>query len=276
MTRVRLAIHTHPAPRPTRRPPLFFVHGGYTHAGSWQLNFIPFFNAQGYDCYAIDLPGHGDSGGREQLHGFGLDDYADDLARALADLDQAAVLIGHSMGTVVIDRYLSRADAGAVAVALLAPVPPTGTGGSAARLAVQVPGFFEELPNAVNKTLTPATLQVMTSAYFSPAVRPDEIERFMPLIGEESDQAVAEMATLPFRRVSSRLRIPALAMSGSADAVFPASMLHFIAAIWQARSVVVDGAGHMLILDPQWPQAAQSLLDWLDTLAPSARAADDV
>ena len=266
MTTHPLKIHHHPADSPNDRPPLLFVHGGYTHAGSWQQNFIPYFNARGYDCHAIDLAGHGQSGGQDQLDNFGLADYTEDLARAVESLADTPVLIGHSMGTLVIDRYLSSAHARAVAVALLAPVPPTGTGGSATRLALKVPGFFEELPNAVGGTPTADTLRVMAQVYFSPDLSPEDIERFMPLIGNESEHAVAEMVTLPFRPAGRRPKLPALVMSGSCDAVFPASMLHFTAAIWNARSVIVEGAGHMLILDPQWPVAAEKLLEWVDKL----------
>ncbi|MCE1241034.1 MAG: alpha/beta hydrolase [Azonexaceae bacterium] len=266
MPQTTIALHRHPAPRSAGHPPLLFVHGGYTHAGGWQLNFIPFLNGLGYDCFAVDLSGHGKSGGREQLNRFGLDDYAEDLAWAVDQLDGAPVLIGHSMGSMVIERYLARADARAVAVALLAPVPPSGTGGSASRLLLQVPEFFAELPNAVGGTPTANTLRVMAQVYFSPDLKAEETEQYLPLIGPESDLAVAEMVCPPWRARSARPRIPALVMGGSRDAVFPASMLHFTAAVWQARTVVIEGAGHMLILDPQWPVAAQTLADWLDAL----------
>jgi pimeloyl-ACP methyl ester carboxylesterase len=52
----KLKIHRHPAAKSNGRPPLLFIHGGYTHSLCWQVNFIPFLNAQGYDCYALDLP----------------------------------------------------------------------------------------------------------------------------------------------------------------------------------------------------------------------------
>jgi predicted alpha/beta hydrolase family esterase len=56
------------------------------------------------------------------LDSFGLADYADDLARAVAELPAEPVLIGHSMGTVVVQRYLAKAHA--AGVALLAPCRP--------------------------------------------------------------------------------------------------------------------------------------------------------
>ena len=51
-TRMRL-----PA-RPSRKPPLLFVHGGYCDAWFWEPYFLPWFAAQGYPAYALSLRGH--------------------------------------------------------------------------------------------------------------------------------------------------------------------------------------------------------------------------
>lgn len=260
----KLKLHHHPAPQASGRPPLLFVHGGYTHSLCWQVNFIPFLNARGYDCYALDLSGHGASGGHERLHEFGLADYAEDLAWAVSSLPAQPVLIGHSMGTQVVQRYL--VDGEAAGVALLSPVPPTGTSGTASRLAVTEPAFFEELPNAMAGTPSTRTLQVMARVYFSPDMPFEDTLQFMPMIGAESDHAVAEMVALPFMRTGRRPNIPALVMGGSEDQVFPASMLFFTALAWRARSVTIERAGHMLMLDPQWQEAAGALADWLTTV----------
>jgi pimeloyl-ACP methyl ester carboxylesterase len=37
-----------------------------------------------------------------------LDDYADDLAQVAQKLAEPAILIGHSMGSVVVERFLER------------------------------------------------------------------------------------------------------------------------------------------------------------------------
>ena len=268
MTARRLKIHHHPAPHHSQRPPPLFVHGGYTNSRCWEHNFIPYFQQKGYYCHALDLSGHGASGGHERLHDFGLKDYARDVAHAVGQLPAKPVLIGHSMGTLVLRNYLSSAPDAAAGVALLSPVPPTGTGGSASRLALQQPDFFAELPNVLAGKPTANTLKVMASVYFSPDVRPEETLQFMPMIGNESDQAVAEMVTLPFAATTRTPSLPAFVMGGSHDAVFPASMLFFTALPWKARSVTIERAGHMLMLDPQWPQAAEALGTWLDSLPP--------
>lgn len=259
-------IHHYPARQSNGRSPLLFVHGGYSNAALWGIHFIPYFQAQGYDCYALELSGHGSRpADRAHLDDFGIDDYVADLAAAVDSLPAAPVLIAHSMGCLVCQRFLEQGSARAVA--FLAPVPPTGTGGTASRFALTMPDFFAELPNAVNGTADEKTMRTMASVYFSPAMAPEETIQYLPLIQPESEKAVTEMLVAPFRIARGRARIPALVMGGSADQVFPASMLFFTAASWNARNLVIAGAGHMLMLDPQWPDAAGKLQEWLESLA---------
>jgi pimeloyl-ACP methyl ester carboxylesterase len=259
-------IHHYLARQPSARPPLLFVHGGYSNAALWGIRFIPYFQEQGYDCYALELSGHGSRpADRAHLDAFGLDDYVADLAAAVASLPATPVLIAHSMGCLVSQRFLERGTGRAVA--FLAPVPPTGTGGTASRLALTMPDFFAELPNAVNGTASEQTMRTMARVYFSPSMAPEETIHYLPLIQPESEKAVAEMVTAPFRIARGRARIPALVMGGSADQVFPSSMLYFTAASWNARTQVIAGAGHMLMLDPQWLDAAGKLNEWLESLA---------
>jgi pimeloyl-ACP methyl ester carboxylesterase len=74
------------------------------------------------------------------------------------------------------------------------------------------------------------------------------------------------MAALPFMPMGRRPDIPALVMGGSADEVFPASMLFFTALAWKAKTITIAGSGHMLMLDPQWAEGATALADWIDTI----------
>src|SRR4051794_34369063 len=107
-----------------RKPPLLFVHGGYTDAWCWEPYFLPWFAELGYPAHALSLRGHGASGGRETLFVAGLDDYAADVERVAAKFAAAPVLIGHSMGAAVVERLLATRPVRAAA--LLAPIPPAG------------------------------------------------------------------------------------------------------------------------------------------------------
>ncbi|MBK7413891.1 MAG: alpha/beta fold hydrolase [Dechloromonas sp.] len=186
MSTRNVRIHHYPASSASSKPPLLFVHGGYSHSQCWNVRLIPYFQEQGYDCHALDFSGHGDSPGREHLDEFGIDDYVADLAAAVETLTEPPVLIAHSMGCLVSQRYLEQGTARAVA--FLAPVPPTGTAGTAARFALTMPDFFAELPKAVNGTASQQTMRTMAKVYFSPDMPARETLEYLPLIQPESEK----------------------------------------------------------------------------------------
>lgn len=257
-------LHTlhHPATAAPGKGTCLFVHGGYMDCRCWEVHFLPHFAAAGYDCVALDLSGHGRSDGRQQLDRFGLDDYADDVMQVMAGFKEKPILIGHSMGTAVIERVLERS--AAEAAVLLAPVPPSGTQGSIMNLALKHPDFFAKIPAISQGDMDEDSLPLMRDIYFSPDMEPEELLRFSHLIQPESEQAVTDMATLGYRRYRSRPQLPVLVMGGQFDAVFPPSSISFTALRWDADFKIIPHCGHMLMLDHPWPKAAAEIVHWLD------------
>ena len=134
------------ARKPVDRPhptPLLFVHGSFSSAWVWDRHFLPFFAEKGYDAYTLSLRGHGASDGRENLPFFRLSDYVDDLKQVVRSLPRPPVLIGHSMGGMVVQKFLHQQNfPGSV---LMAPVPPHGLLGSVLGIAVTNPVFYHEM-----------------------------------------------------------------------------------------------------------------------------------
>ena len=258
----KIRIESYPAPARNNKAALLFVHGAYVNSTCWTFNFIPFFQAQDYDCFTVDLSGHGNSDGRERIDDFTLGDYVDDLTFALEEIGRPAVVVGHSMGARVLERFLEKGKA--EAAIFLSPVPTTGTAGSAMQLLLRFPDFLQNLNAAVNGKISAKTGEMMTKIYFSPAVSPDEALQFLPMLGPESQQAVTEMALPEVRFGVRRNQLPALVIGGTDDAVFPVSMLHFLVTSWRADLYRAAGAGHMLMLDPQWENVATHMLAWME------------
>lgn len=257
----RLCIHPSLSAAPGRNPPLLFVHGGYTHSACWGYHFIPYFQRNGHDCFALDLSGHGDSEGRQRLDTFGLDDFIQDLAQAVNTLEQLPVLIGHSMGALIAQRYLEKG--AAAGVALLSSVPPSGTAGTAMRLAFSTPDFPSALTRVLDNDTNEQALEILARVFFSPDTDRRTLARYLPALQTESTRAVIEMLTPSFWSPQIQPAIPALVMGGAEDAVFPPSLLRFTASAWHTQAHIVPGAGHMLMLDPHWETAAKTLLVWL-------------
>lgn len=256
-------LHTlhRPAKKQNGRPPLVFVHGGYIHAGCWDVNFLPHFSGLGYNCHAVDLSGHGGSEGHEDLDSYDLDHYAADVAQVVAQMPVPPVLIGHSMGSAVVQRYLEKGLA--AAVIMMAPVPTTGLTACTIQLTSRQPDYLAEAARAVRGRYTEKTARIMREVYFSPDVTPEQFESFKPLVQPESMTVVTELMAMAWRPPVRRPKIPALVMGGELDELFPANLLHFTAIGWNAETCVIPRAGHMLMMEPQWPEVAARIDNWL-------------
>ncbi|WP_291990881.1 alpha/beta fold hydrolase [Candidatus Accumulibacter sp. ACC007] len=257
-------IHTlhRPATGPARTPRLLFVHGGYATAGCWDAYFLPYFSRRGFDCRALDLAGHGASDGRERLDGFGLDDYVDDVVQVAQGIDEPLILIGHSMGSVVVERVLERQPA--QAAVLMAPVPPGGILGATMNIAFAQPAFFSEQARATQGEYSEKTLRTIRDVYYSRETKSEDLIRFGRLFQPESRRAILDLTLLAMRIGGRRPKLPVLVVGGEADAVFQPALLNFTASRWRADESVIPGAGHTLMLDAHWQPAAAKIADWID------------
>lgn len=245
-------------------PPLVFVHGAYMGAWCWQEHFLPYFSQQGYRCYAVSLRGHGASQGREILDTVSMADYVDDLAQVVESLPQPPVLIGHSMGGLVVQYYLNRhTPAGAV---LLASVPPYGQLSSALRLALHEPGFFRELNMIQHVSPSCATLDNIRRGLFSAGVSDDDLRRWLPLMQRESLRAIMDMSFSYLNPPKRRADIPVLVLGGEKDAFFSSTMIQTTANNYGVNSQIIPEVAHMMMLDPAWKIVAASILSWLKQL----------
>src|SRR3954470_14682429 len=100
------------------RPPLLFVHGLGHGAWCWE-NWQGAAANAGYASYAVSLRGHGGSSGR--LRTSRLGHYVDDVIAVATSLPAPPVLVGHSMGGLVVQQTLARY--AARAAVLVAPIP---------------------------------------------------------------------------------------------------------------------------------------------------------
>ncbi len=125
-------------------PPLLFVHGSFSDARLWDEYFLPYFAENGYETHAFSLRGHGRSEGRDRLHIWRLADYVADLAQAVADLSHPPLVIGHSMGGMVVQKYLESSPSVAGMV-LMGSVPPQGLLPSNLHMAMSHPFLFQQM-----------------------------------------------------------------------------------------------------------------------------------
>ena len=104
-------------------PPLLFIHGAWHGAWCWEplMNFLA---EKGVTSYALDLPGHGKRK-VEGVIGLGIMDYVAAVESTVSELSLTSpILVGHSMGGLIVQKYLEKNDA--TAAVLIAPCPAMG------------------------------------------------------------------------------------------------------------------------------------------------------
>jgi pimeloyl-ACP methyl ester carboxylesterase len=120
--------------------PLLFVHGGYHAAWCWDENFLDYFADKGFRAVAVSLRGHGQSDRSKPLRSCSIADYSDDVRAAANQLGSEPVLVGHSMGCFVVQKYLEKHPV--PAAVLMAPATAKGLGRSVLRMFRSHPWIF--------------------------------------------------------------------------------------------------------------------------------------
>ena len=122
---MKLEVISNSPATPCKSPPILLIHGAWHGGWCWKNNFLDFFAEKGWETHAMSLRGHGQSEGSEKIRGWSIADYVADVRKVVDSLRCEPIIIGHSMGGFVTQKYLEKYSA--VAAILLASVPTSGT-----------------------------------------------------------------------------------------------------------------------------------------------------
>ena len=247
---------------PTDAQPVVLIHGFPLNGESWGKQQAALLDA-GYRVIAYDRRGFGQSS--KVGSGFDYDTFAGDLHALIEDLDlHDAVLVGFSMGTGEIARYLSRYGSGRVAKAaflgslepflLITDDNPDGAGpqeffdGIAQSVRDDryafIAGFYKDFYNLddtlgsrISQEALDASIQVATYA------------------GNAAIAAAPLTWPTDFRADIPAVDVPALILHGTADNILPIDKTarRFKELLPDATYVEIEGAPHGLL----WTHGAE-------------------
>ena len=250
--------------------PVVLIHGYPLSGRAWDKQ-VPALLAAGYRVITYDRRGFGQSS--QPVTGYDYDTFAADLSMLMERLDlHDAVLVGHSMGTGEVTRYLSRYGSARVAKGVLvSPIPP---------FLLQTADNIEGVPQA----LFDGFVQAATAD--APAWMKGFLDNFYnvdtlrgTLVSDQAWQAswnlavtasaTAAVACIPtwatdFRADLPEIDVPILVIQGDADQVLPLDKTgqRLPALIKDVQLIVVEGGPHAI----PWTHAAQvntALLDFI-------------
>ena len=245
---------------------LLFVHGAFVAAWCWDDFFLPYFSKHGYAAHAVSLRGHGGSAGREQLEGTSIDDYEVDVQRIARHIGSPLAVIGHSMGSMVVQRCLHKLKA--AAAVFMAAVPPEGLLGSSMLLAARDPDLFGEINMIQNARPGFETLHGVRRAVFSDHLSDEEVGIHLVRMQPESTRAVFDLTWPQQFFISRGTGVPIMVMGAETDAFFTRPMVESTARIYGVTAEFVPDTAHAMMLERNWQEVADRILAWLKTLPP--------
>jgi len=252
-------ISRHPATA-ARATPLLFVHGAWHGAWCWDQHFLNYFAEKGFVSHAVSLRGHGTSEGRRRLRWTRLAHYVEDVARIAARFPRPPVVIGHSMGGAIAQKYLETSVApGGV---LLASVPPAGIGAATLRLARRHPLQFAKANLTLSLYPMVETPRLAKKAFFSDDHSPDRVEAFAGRLQDESYLGFLDMLMLDLPK-PHKVNTPMLVLGAADDTIFHPREVEATARAYNTKPVIFPRMAHDMMLEPGWQQVADHVVTWL-------------
>jgi pimeloyl-ACP methyl ester carboxylesterase len=250
--------------------PVVLIHGYPLSGRGWDKQ-VPALLEAGYRVITYDRRGFGKSS--QPASGYDYDTFAADLNTLLEHLDlRDAVLVGHSMGTGEVTRYLGRYGPARVAKGVLvAPIPP---------YLLQAGDNPDGVPQAVfdgfaqaARADTPAWMKGFLDNFYNvdtlrgTLVSDQAYQASWNLaVTASATAAVACIATwtTDFRDDLPEIGVPMLVIQGDADQVLPLDKTgqRLPGLIKDVQLVIVEGGPHAI----PWTHASQvntALLDFI-------------
>ncbi len=250
--------------RKTKKPAVLFIHGAFAGGWMWAETFMPFLAKAGYPCHALSLRGHGDSAGHEHIDWHSIADYVDDVNTVAEWLGTPPVLVGHSMGGFIAQKYLERHEV--PGVALLCSVPPQGLIASQFHLMFQKPQLFMEINRIMAGDHTDAN--ALRETLFAGEVDEDMLAIWVRQMQAESQRALWDMSMFNLPQLHAMHRPPMLILGAEKDVLVPAFLVQTTAQSYGLSAHIFRDMGHAVSHEKEWPLVAATLQDWLATIKP--------
>jgi pimeloyl-ACP methyl ester carboxylesterase len=231
-------------------PPIVFVHGGLQGSWAWE-NYLPFFAATGRDCYAFSWFNH--HGSRElpddQFAVRSMAETVEELETVVAHIGQVPVLVTHSMGSLVGQKYAEKHPV--VAQVHITPA-----------ICAEV-GLHPDTRVDLSKPVEPASFEIEWPRVFG-GCSEEEARRYHSLLSRESAMAIKETISSSLRVDRTRIGGPSLVIAAEHDTVVPAEAIRRSAAYFGSDYLFLHGRTHNVLLEPGWRETAERINTWLE------------
>lgn len=242
------------------RDTILFIHGACHGAWCWE-HFQTFFAKHGYRSIALSFRGHGKSEGRDDLDSFGFEEYVEDVRQTAEGLPNKPIVVAHSMGGVVLQRYLGQHPDSVKQAVMLCAMLPDGTSASyqLKLMAKHFRGTKVMLDINSGKHLSASKLK--DAVVFSGRLSEADVAPYVSLIQPESKRAMNDQ-TMPATN-NYDVSAPVHVIGATGDWMFPDQSAN--AAKYGSKALMLEGMCHDVMLDPDWERAAGAVLRCIES-----------
>lgn len=252
----------------TKANTIVFIHGMYMTPLCWE-HWVAFFQSKGYTCIAPAWPGRDKAIDTlrkpdAQLGSLTLKDVIDHVANTVKTLNEKPILIGHSMGGLVVQILLQQ-DIAAAGVAIDS-APPVGV------FTTQWPFLKANWPhiNPFVPKSNPVEMSFERFQYAFVNSLPLEEQRaaYDRYVVPESRRVPAESLTSLARIDFKRQHAPILLVAGSNDHLIPSSLNKTNFNKYSNATSITElkefaGRTHFIIGQKNWEEVADYVAGWL-------------
>ena len=239
-------------------PPILFIHGAWHGSWCWEEHFVEVFTKAGYDCHTLDLPMHDKPGEVKGINKLSLSDYVTAVKHKVDEIGRPSILIGHSMGGIILQKYLEQYTC--EKAILLAPAPPHGVLGTTIKFLAKPYAWWPLLSlNLYGLVNTP---EKANWAFFSNKISDVALQHYSKKMCSESYLAFLQML-MPRVKLVHHRSTPMLVMAAELDNIFSISDNERTAKKYNAELIIVNDIGHDMMLDVGHERVSEIILKWL-------------
>lgn len=241
---------------PTTRPPVLLVHGMCGGAWMWE-NYQTRLAAAGYQSHAVNLRGHHESGGTDDIGSVSIQDYVQDTL-GLVELLDNPIVIGHSMGGLIAQKI---AETGRCrALVLISSAPPRWIPILSWTLLTRQLKYMPDL--LLRRPILPARADadVLMFNRTPLADRDAQYARLVP----DSGRAGFEMSFGTIAVEEQRVTAPTLVVTGLDDHFVVPRVARALAKKYRATLKEFPTHAHHIITEPGWEKPCDEIILWLN------------
>jgi len=243
----------------THKTPLLFVHGMWHGAWCWDEYFLPFFAEHGFHVTALSLRGHGGSAGK--IRGNTIANYVSDVEQVAKTFDTPPVVIGHSMGGFLTQKYLERNTA--PAAVLLGSNPHFGLWPTFFRMARHSPLMVWKVLTQLRMRPVVETPEAARWALFSNDMPKKQLLKYYKKLDDESFRMFIDLLGLNLAS-PKKVKTPLLILGAENDNAITPNQVHATARAYGLQAEIFPNMAHDMMLEKDWESVTRRILVWLD------------